>query len=485
MQWQAQDGSPMKMARAVMERAFKTPEGLLGLREWRGDYFAWDGTGWAHKDEDWVRKQLWLELEDAQVIVQTAQGALFKPYAPNKAKVSDVMDAVKALVKLDVPKIPAWIEQGIALFDPAQCVVMADCIVDVKATAENYERTGNYDWVMAPPTSRFFTTGRMSVGFDPQATCPTWERCMKEWGAGDPAWEELRERAYGYAMMSGRPYAKFLLEFGKARGGKGTGTNDVLGRIMPRPDYMGIMLEELAQRFGLDGVENAKTLVISEINEPEDRQKERLESVLKVMLGGDEVTVDVKYKRQMKHVVLSAFPILQGNKMLRLKDAGMGLSSKMLALSFDHSWAGREDWGLRDKLGGELDGIAVRFLRALVRLTAEPDPSKKFVMPDRCLAIVKAFKNESNLWDWFLDTHFVMNRTGFVHGDTIRQVRSEWERATGQVLKTKEGTRVSDQNLLMMLEHQSGWALRRRRETNVKGGGVRGLEGLSLKGGLV
>jgi len=479
MQNMASD-APMKVARALVSSAFKAEGGEQALWAWRGGIYQWDGSAWIYRSEDWLRKAVWHALEDATFNKQTAQGMAVVRYEPTKRKVEDVAAALSTLTLLEMDEVPSWLDGGDGAPEAGMVVPFRNMMVDVTETARRFRETGTYDWATLNVNPKLFTRSALTVNFEPHHECPVWTEKMGQWSGGDPQWVELRERVFGYAMVGSRKYPKWLLEYGKARGGKGSGTG-VLGQLMPRPAYFGIQMRALASEFGMDGLDTASVAVISEVNDEGERAQEAIGSTIKLMLGGDECTINAKYQRQRKHVTLRVLPIVQGNNMLRLPNKGMGVSSKMLALPFDYSWYGKEDWDLPKKLKGELTGIAVRLMKALVRLEAEQETTKKFEMGERSLELIKQFEHEANPYDWFLETNFVRAQGGFVHGELIRQLRVDWETRTGIVLKTDSGDRVSDQNLLQQIEKHASWLVRRDRLNTATGGGSRGMTGLSLR----
>lgn len=467
----------MKVARYILATRFKTPGGRLGLFSWRGDYYAWSEGMWALRTVDWLRGQVWMATENLVLIQHTANGTGTTRYQPTKAKITDLLDAVESLIAAPFDSLPRWHGTEHPEADPRMCIAFRDRVVDVEASA----KVGTI--VSYPRDEVFLGHNILTVNLDEEAKCPTWESCMEMWSGGDKAWIECRERCYGYSLMASRKYAKWLLEFGKVRGGKGTGTNSVLGKLLPRPAYLGTLMDDIADPFGLDGVESASVLVISEANDVDQRQGERIATLLKVMLGGDECMVNVKHKRQMKGIKLPCFPIIQSNQMLNLPNKGRGISSKMVAINFERSFEGAEDFNLDRKLEAELPGIALRLVLAAIRLEAEPDPTKKFPMNTASLDVVKRFDMENNPFDAFLESRFTKqpNHKGWVHGELMRKNRTEWEVNAGVILKHKDGHRVSDQMLLRTLEERSTWNLKRARMGGVDGGGPRGLSGLVLK----
>jgi len=482
--------APMKVARALLGRmdvCLGDVAGVHAVYEKDGMHYLWSGSQWKEIEEKALEDFVWFCLEDAVVVSgdddegDGEEGR--KKLNPGVHYVWEVVRALQALVRFPYVWEPAWVgktpEQLEALPDPEHVVAFEDVLVDVAGSA----KAGT--WRVMERGPDFFTTAVLPCRWEDalECGCPTWERAMDEWGCGDPVWTELRERVYGYGLMRTRKYSKWLLEYGKVRGGKGTGTR-VLRWLLSGSQFMGTKMDELADRFGLDGVENCRVLVISEAHDLDGRTGSRLASVIKSIVGGDPVVINVKHRRQKANVVLRALPIVQTNPMLSLPNDARGLSSKMLALEFRRSFEGAEDFGLDEKLRKELPGIARRFVEAAVRLEAS-ESGEKFVMPERSMAVVHRFDVESNAFDAFLSDCFVQAPKGWVNADEIRRLRRMWEEETGCRLLDRSRSSVSDQMLLRRLCEYSTWNLAMARRSWVDAEGTqrvsRGLQGLAVR----
>jgi len=471
---------PMKVARQLVGGLWTDEKGGRMLYEHEGSFYEWDGKVWCVRTVAEVEDGLWTMLEDAKEIVSEKEGVqVAERFHPDINKVRNVRRALEAITRGEFEAIPTWLGGGGDKPDIGHVIAFKNCLVDVRASAAKLRETGKMEYVVVERGREFFSPCVAPVEFKEKALCPTWESCMEEWGAGDEKWTELRERMYGYALMGTRKYAKWLLEYGKVRGGKGSGTR-VLKRLLPHPMFFGVKMEELADGFGLDGVDVCSVLCISEASDLDNRTGERVSSLLKSVLGEDTLTVNAKYLRQKKDVVIRALPIVQSNQMLTLPNTARGLSSKMVALGFENSFEGREDFELGRKLDGELAGIARRFVDAAIRLEAEEDPRKKFEMPGSSQDVIRKFDRESNLFDAFLDDCFVKNRGGWVHNDKVRELRRWWEKENGYTIRDNRRAQVSQMHFPKKLCELSSWGV-----SQTRGEEKRGVKGLSVRRELV
>jgi len=317
-------------------------------------------------------------------------------------------------------------------------------------------------------TEDWFDPVVIPVDYNPAAECPRWMKCLEEWGNNDPEWSMLLMRWMGYCLMNHRRHARWLLMYGKVRSGKGT-IGKVLQSLLGRDAFMNSSLDDLSNDFGLDGLEHSRVLCISEVSELDGREGEKATRVLKNIIGQDPVTVNVKYKRQMRNMIINAAPIVQANEIPSLPNKGRGLSSKMLVLPFDVSFEGHEDPYLIDKLLGELEGIAAWAVQGAIDLEAEEN---KFPLPSRASDTIQMYHLQNNPFDYFLEERFIRRESGFVATDLLWLQWNNW-------LKTNsiKNLHVARNQLSIKIETQSSWEVNRHRPH----GGKRGLKGLSLR----
>jgi len=448
---------PMKVADSLLRGVFRTPSGKQGLWAYRGDLYQWYGDQWKRRDVEWLEDLCWQELEDAHWQDVGADGLpRVRRFAPNKQKIDNVVRGLFARVRIPHSKVPLWLDGGDGR-DPGSVVSFRDVLVDAKS-GDVLQRDENW-----------FDPVTLPVDFDKDAECPRWMQCLDEWSDGDPVWQSLLQRWMGYCLMSHRRHARWLLMYGKVRSGKGT-IGKVLQELVGSGSYMNTSLEDLSGDFGLDGLEHSRVLCVSEVSELDSREGERATRVLKNIVGQDPVTVNVKYKRQMRNVMVNAAPIVQANEIPRLPNKGRGLSSKMLVLPFDVSFEGREDVYLIDQLKEELAGVAWWATQGAMQLEEAGKP--EFPVPERAESAVQMYHLQNNPFDHFLEERFMRNREGFVATELLWEQWQDW-------LKKNQirNSGVPRNQLSIKIETQSSWPVYRHRPH----GGKRGLRGLSLR----
>lgn len=451
-----QSAESMKVARSVAA-------GKSTLRRWLNDWWMWDAqTGWRMLCHERVRDMLWLELEEAMV-PSPKDHAVLERYAPDRWKVEGVARALEAVCRLDLPDgAPAWIGHG-----PCPPALQGGDVATFRGAAVN-ARTGEV--VEVGP--EWFDPATLTVRWEPDAACPRWEAAVREWSCGDPAWEELLARWMGYCLMGSRRYSRWMLMYGKIRAGKGT-IASTLRKLLGRDAYLSSSLEDMAGGFGLDGVERSRVICVGEVSELDGRDGEKVCRVIKNVVGRDPLTVDAKFMRQQRNVVVNATVMLQSNEIPRLPNKGRGLSGKMLVLPFENSFEGRESLDLDRELSAELPGIAAWCMRGAMRLEAS-QAKDRWPQTDGGRKAMRLYHLQNNPFDAFLEARFVPNEGGFVDNDRIRQEWDDW-RSKNKVLM-----RVSANMLPIKLVQGSSWNLRQQRLPESQGH-ARGVAGMSLR----
>ena len=453
---------PMKVARAMLRVCF---EDGMGLKEVNGRLFEWYGGKWVQRDLQWLEDAVWRWAEDLYVS-DDQNGLVVERYGPTEAKVGGIVRALMALSRVACTEVPQWLvpDWRDRVEDPSCVVAFRDVLVDVKASASS----GGL--VCVPRGPEWFDPCVVDVDLEVGAKCERWMRCLEEWSGGTEVWKELLQRWMGYSLMGHRRYAKWMLFHGKIRAGKGT-IGTVMRWLLGGTGFVGTSLDELAGSFGLDGLEFARVLCVSEVSELEGKQGEVAVRVLKNVLGRDPISINAKYKRQVRNVVVGAAPWVQANEIPQLPNKGRGLSGKMLVLPFERSFEGKEQHDLMDVLRSELAGIAAWVLMGAVKLEAAAD-AEKFPPTEGGVRAMRDYHLANNPFDYFLEARFVKNRTGSVVNELVRREWKDWCRANNVKMH------VPDNMLLKRVVEESSWDLCKMR----KGGeGLRVIGGLSLK----
>jgi putative DNA primase/helicase len=97
---------PMAVARLLVDRHF-TVDNCSTLRHWRGSWWHWQTSHWTELEDCGVRTLLYRFTENAFYW----QGTMPQRWAPNRKKITDLVDALAAVCMLpqDIGQ-PSWLD---------------------------------------------------------------------------------------------------------------------------------------------------------------------------------------------------------------------------------------------------------------------------------------------------------------------------------------------------------------------------------------
>lgn len=460
---EAFDANPVTLARVILGKRFRTEKGLPGLYERNGDWFRWQGGLWTVCPSKEIEDAVYLDLSTVRLrTVNKAGDEVTKPLTLNKALLDSVMRGLEALSRMQGVKFPQWLD-GTSGWNADYSIAFQDVVVDVKASAAKGTP------VTRARTDSWLDPCVIPCKFDPDAISDVLVKCLHQWSGGEVDWETTWLRSQAYTCWTARE-ARLFMNYGQPRAGKGI-TEKIRMKLVGNYSYMGVRMSTLAKDFGKHKLSVARVLAISEVVEQQKWASEEASGLLKNILGCDPIDLNRKYKDAAENVVSHAAIVMLGNQMPNLSNQGGGLSSKIVPLNFDHSYVGKEDWGLEDALDGQLQGIAGMVYRAGVELVSEKDPTKKFPLVEGAKLAMEKFHSLNNPANGFLEWGYEPCKGNVVHSDIVW---GDYKRFCEKIQ-----TRPGQRNLFnAWLESQNSWGVMRYREPN---GGKCGFRGLIRK----
>lgn len=342
---------PTKVARAIIDARYRE-DGHLLLRHWRGAFLRWESTHWAELEADGLRSDVYKTLESA--VWLDAKGEE-QPWEPSRRKVTDVLDAVKAITFLrETVEPPSWLKAVGA--PPARELIAA--------------RNG----LLHVPTRRLLPHNpalfnRVAVPFDFDQAAPKparWLSFLGEvWPDEPDAISALQEFA-GYILGGSTNLQKALLVVGPTRGGKGVIAR-VLTALVGRQNVAAPTLASLAQNFGLAPLVGKSLAVVSDARLGSAAGTNVVVERLLSISGEDTLTIDRKFRETWTGQLGTRLFIIS-NELPRFGDSSRAIARRFLVLTTRHSWLGRENPRLTDQLLTELPGILNWALDGLERL---------------------------------------------------------------------------------------------------------------------
>jgi len=378
---------------------------------------------------DQLAKQVALDL--FAEIARTASGRSVEPadlrIATEFARSSNNASAVHSMVKLVRSEPGVAIESGQLDRDP-MLLNLLNGTLDLRNGGLRNRAPEDYCTKVCP------------VAYDPDATCPHWDRFVREVFQADRELIAYVQRALGYSLTGNvSEQALFVCEGGGANG-KSTLLNillDLLGADygMKAPTDLLVARAqrshptELADLFG-------KRFVAAIETEADQRLAE---SLVKELTGGDRIRA-----RRMRQDFWEFSPThkiwLATNHLPAIRGTDEGIWRRVKVISFAASFPpARRDPGLPEKLRAELPGILNRCLQGCAAWRAlglgEPSPVS---------AATTMYRRDMDLVGRFLAECCVTSTEGRVRASDLYGAFKEWCDANDE---QPEGNKVFAKNL--------------------------------------
>jgi putative DNA primase/helicase len=342
---------PMAVARRLVERDHTDAAGLLTLRTWRGGFYRWDDGVWLEREDAAVRVWLYQNLEHAWYM----KNGEVEPWKPNRNKVGNVAEALRAVIHIDaLADPPAWLD-GMMTPPAGELVAVRNGLLHVAS------RT------LYPHTPRMFNLGQVALHYDPGAPPPTeWLGFLRRLWPDDPAAVAALQEFFGYVVSGDTRMHKMLLIIGPIRSGKGT-IGRILTALVGKDNMAGPTLSSLTTNFGLAPLVGKMLAIISDARLGAGQNVQVVVERLLAISGEDAQTIDRKYREQWTGRLGTRFVVLT-NELPAFRDPSGAVATRFVLLRLVESWLGREDHKLEEKLLLELPGILNWALDGLERL---------------------------------------------------------------------------------------------------------------------
>ena len=339
----------MAVARRLVEERFTVAKTAV-IRAWRGAFRAWNGRCWPEIDEASVRAKAYEYLEHASYETEKET----RPWQPTKAKVANVLEALKAITHLP-PTVqpPAWLAGDGS--DPRDLLVTVNGILHVPTRK------------LVEHDPRLFIGHAVPFAYDADAPAPTrWLAFLDDLWPDDPESVALLQEEFGYILSGDTSLQKILLLVGPTRAGKGVIAN-TLTHLCGRESVGAPTLAGLTTHFGLQDLIGKTLAVVSDARLGPRADLQALAERLLSISGEDSITIDRKYRDPWTGPLEVRFLLLT-NELPRFTDASGALAKRFVVAVLQQSFYGREDPKLLAKLLPELPGILNWALDGLDRL---------------------------------------------------------------------------------------------------------------------
>ena len=355
----------------------KTIKGKVSLGIYRKGFVDFNGQCYEELSDAQVHQQLYNDIGGKSYL--DATGAL-KPYKLTCAKVRDILQACSSscLISGDTPR---WLVPGVHP-DPRRLIVFQNGILDVDDYFEGKITLHN-------PTPDLFTFNVLPYNFDETLESNLWDDTKADIFSEDETKLLLLSQWFGYNLVPDMSQEKLMLFKGRTRSGKGTIAN-TLGAMLGNHNWCATSFSSLAESFGYFPLIGKLCAVVGDTKGARSGEENTVLMRLLNIVGRDAISVNVKGKPHLPKINLCCRFTFAMNDFPAFRDDSGSLEERTSILTFNKSYAGREDKTLKDRLeqeaaSGKLVNFALRGLKSLYT-------NKEFVVPAESALALRTFR---------------------------------------------------------------------------------------------
>jgi putative DNA primase/helicase len=409
--------NPMGVARAWLEARYGVRDGWA-IAHHRNTFYIYEDTSWPELEDRRLESELYDFLEDA---IYLKAGIAPVAWEPNRHKLGDVIDAVRALTHIDGARTaPLWIREGRA---PAEEIVpVANGLLHLPSRK------------LLEHEAAFFS--QHVLPFEYRSTCPSpshWLTFLGELWPEDPSSVSTLQELMGYIIAGGTNQQKIGMLVGPRRSGKGT-IGRVLTGLLGAHNVAAPTLSSLTTNFGLQPLIGKPLALISDARLGSRADTSTAVERLLSVSGEDSITVDRKYKAAWTGRLSTRFVIMT-NEVPKFVDSSGALASRFILLVLTTSFLGKENPALTDELLEEAPGIFNWCLEGWDRLLARG----YFVQPDSARDALRRLEDLSSPVSAFARDRCAIGPTHEIEKDDLWDAWKRWSEDEG---RSRPGTKA-------------------------------------------
>jgi putative DNA primase/helicase len=367
--------APLDIARQFVQR-HHFQSGVRTLHHQNGTFYAWSGRHYPEADPAQLRADIYEFLDSA--FRSTGENRV--RFKPKRTQVNDVLDALKAVVTLDLSHhAPTWL--GPAPVPASEIVACHNGLLHLPSGE------------ILSHTPEFFCHNALEFDFDPGASAPShWFAFLKELWPDDADADSLAtlQEISGLCLTGDTCYQKAFMLIGPRRSGKGT-IGRVLTELVGRDSVVAPTLSSMGEQFGPASLIGKRVAIISDARINKSARLDRISERLLSITGEDTQTIDRKFliawtgRLQVRFIVLT-------NEVPEFEEGSSALAGRFIILQLMRSFYGQEDLGLSKKLLNELPGILNWSIAGWQRLTERGH----FIQPRSGIGLVEMLESLSS-----------------------------------------------------------------------------------------
>jgi putative DNA primase/helicase len=427
---------PHRLARLYVDGRCRHHDGLT-LRFYRDEYLRWDGSAYrpqaTREINAYLSRTCKAEFDRAnrEAIRRWDERGRAddsgRPSPPPQARkvgsrlIGDTALALASQTLLPGSvRPPAWLADDLPFDDPIEVLPCRNALVHIPGLVAGRP-------AILPPSPSFFGTYALDYDFDPDAPAPAgWLRFLASLWEDDPDSIAALHEWFGYCLTPDTSQHKILSLIGPKRSGKGTIARILRAMIGPE-NVAGPTLGSLATNFGLAPLIGKPLAII-----PDARMSARTDQAVVVerllsISGQDALSIDRKHLTAWEGQLPTRF-VLISNELPNLKDASGALAGRLILLRLVHSFFGREDRKLFDRLVPELPGILLWAIEGWRRLRERGH----FVQPESGRELVQQMEDLPSPVGAFIREHCEVRPGLGVETKVLYELWKEWCESVGR-----------------------------------------------------
>ncbi|RQW19101.1 DNA primase [Bacillus sp. C1-1] len=249
-----------------------------------------------------------------------------------------------------------------------------------------------------PHDPSFYSTIQIPFSYEPGAGAPKFNGFLSQITLGDENLQRVIQEMFGYALSAETSAEKMFLWYGRGANGKSV-LAAILRSLVGKDNVASVTLSDFSSPFGLAPL-IGKTVNIATENDMMGKPMKT--DMLKGVISGDTLTVNVKYKPAVEMTpIVKLFFV--SNELPETRDLTHGFERKLMLIPFMLQLEENErNVNLENDLKQELSGIFMWALEGLKRLKANHYVFSKCAVIEQTH---KAYFSEQNPVLSFIDEH--------------------------------------------------------------------------------
>lgn len=409
--------APLSIAESLIQENYQR-DGVRTIQYCSGSFWGWDGIKYAELSDGAMRQKIYSFLRDAK---QLNTAGHFESFNPNKFKVDQIMDALRAICHQchNTESGAIWLD-GREAPTPKHLITFRNGLLSVEGWWKDPVTA------LIPHTPLLLNVNSLNFDFDPEASEPKeWQKFLNDvWPEDKESQFTLQEWA-GYLLVQETRQHKILLIVGPPRSGKGT-IGRVLHELLGPFNVAGPTLSSLGGEFGLQPLLNKMLATISDARLNGRMNNGVIIERLLSISGEDPLTINRKFLPPLT-VQLPTRLMMMSNELPNLRDASGALAKRYIVLTLQKSWLGEEDITLFSRLREELAGILVWALEGLARLQKRG----RFIQPASSIQTIEDLEAMTSPIKAFIAERCQIGSQEMVSVDLLFDNWRSWCTATG------------------------------------------------------